>query len=63
MLIIDWGPVFEESVVYGNDINLSVFYCLCFMKEIIMVMLEEESRGERDPGIRVYEDVRISHDR
>ena len=31
LLVIDWYPVVESFVIYGNSIYLYVFHWLCFM--------------------------------
>ena len=49
--------MFEEGV------NLPVFYCFYFVKEILMDALEEYSREERDPSLEVEEDISILEDR
>ena len=41
LLIIDGDTIFEEGDRDGNALYLSVFYCLFFMKERTMNVLEE----------------------
>ena len=39
---------------------LSVFYCLCFVKEISTDMLGEQSRENRESGLEVEESIMLS---
>ena len=38
---------------------LSVFYCLCYVKEILMDMLKEKASEDRDPNLNEEEDTRV----
>ena len=37
--------------MFGNGMLLSVFYCLCYVKNIYTGMLEEQVLEERDPDL------------
>ena len=34
LLTIDGDPVVEESLMFERGMNFSVFYCLCYVKDI-----------------------------
>ena len=59
LLIINGYPVFEEGAIYGNGMYLSLFYCLCFVKERNMDMLEEQLRAERYTDLEINGDIRL----
>ena len=42
---------------------LSEFYCLCYIKEIRMLVLEEQLSVERYPRLKINEDIRICDNR
>lgn len=63
MLILDGDPVAEECGIYVNSLYLSIFYLFYLIKERAVDTLEKQSREERDPDLKVDEDVRLCGDR
>ena len=63
MLTIDGYPVCEVDGTFGKGINLSIFYCFCFVKDIPPNISEEQVMEEKDPDLewgyyfRVYDDT------
>ena len=51
LLIINEDPAVEEVIMNWSGIYFSVSCCLCFIKEITMDSIEEQSRAERDTDI------------
>ena len=43
----------------GNGMYLSVFYCLCFIKDMIMGVLEEQSMAKRDSDLDIKKGIRL----
>ena len=48
-LIIDGYPEVEEPCMFEIGMYLSLFYCVCYVKEISEDVLEEQVSEERDP--------------
>ena len=59
-MTIDGGPVYEGDCMIEEGFYLSVFYCLCFVKEISTDMLGEQSREKRESGLEVEESIMLS---
>ena len=53
LFTIDEYPVDGVYLIFEEGMHFSVIYCLCFVKEVLIVMLEEKSREERDPNLEV----------
>ena len=47
LLIIDGNPEVGESCMFKRALYLSVFYCLCYVKDAPTDMLEEQVSEER----------------
>ena len=62
LLSINWDTVYGGDGTFGKGINLSVFYCLCFVEEISVNIAEKQAMEERNPNIEQEEDLRISND-
>ena len=63
LLTIDGGPVCEGDGMFKKVINLSIFYCLCFVEEISANISEKPVMEETDPDLEWEEDFIISDDR
>ena len=58
LLTIDGDPDVAEPCMY-----FSVFYCLCYVKDISTDMLEEQVSEERDTDLNEKEDIRMEDSR
>ena len=45
--------------MFGKGMDLSMFYCLCYFKDVSTYMLEEQVSEERDPDLNEEEDIRM----
>ena len=45
--------------MFGKGVYLSVFYCLCYVKDISTDMSEDQVSEERDTDLNEEEDTRI----
>ena len=45
--------------MFGEGVYLSVFYCLCYVKDVSTDMLEEQVAEERDPDLNEEENIRL----
>ena len=63
MLIICGYPVVEKGGIDGNIFYLSVFYCLYFIKEINMDILEAQKIKDRNPDLDIDKDARLCNSR
>ena len=43
--------------MFERGMHFSVFYCLCYVEEISMDILEEQIPEERDPHLNEEEDI------
>ena len=43
--------------MFGKGVYFSVFYCLCYVKDISTDMLEDQVMEERDPDLNEEEDI------
>ena len=59
LLTIEGGPISEEPHMFEIVMYLSVFNCLCCVKEISADMLEEQVLGKRDLDLNEEEDIRM----
>ena len=55
LLTIDGNPVDEGEFMFEQGIYLSVFYCLCFVNERQVHMLQDRSKEERYPDLDLEE--------
>ena len=62
-LIIDENPEVGELFMFRRCKYLSVFYCLCYVKDISTDMSEEQVSEERDPDLNEDEDIRTEDSR
>ena len=53
------GPEVVEPCMIGKFMFLSVFYCLCCVKDISTDMSEDQVAEERDPDLNEEEDIRL----
>ena len=58
-MTIDGYFVVEEAHIFERGIYFSVFYCLCYVKEILTDILEEQIPEERDTDTNEEEDIRM----
>ena len=49
--------------MFLKGMDLSVFYCLCYVKDISMGMLEEQVSEEIDTDLNKEEDIRMGESR
>ena len=56
-MTIDGDSVVEESPMFERGMNFSVFYCLCYVKEISTDMLEKKVSEERYTDLNEEEDI------
>ena len=63
LLSINWDTVYGVDGTFGKVINLSIFYCLCFVEEISVNVVEKQEMEEREQNIQQEEYFRISNDR
>ena len=52
MLTIDLDPICEGDGTFGKGINLSIFYCFCFV-EVISVKIAEKQETTHGHCIKV----------
>ena len=52
-------PGVGEPCIFGKCMYLSVFYCLCYVKDISTDTLEDQVAEERDPDLNKEEDIRL----
>ena len=45
--------------MFGRGMYLSVFYCLCYVKEMSTDLLEEWVSEERDPDLNEEEGIKM----
>ena len=45
--------------MFGEGVYLSVFSCLCYVKDVSTDMLEEQVAEEIDPYLNGEEDIRL----
>ena len=45
--------------MFGKDVYLSLFYCLCYVKYISTDMSEDQVSEERYPDLNKEEDIRL----
>ena len=57
--IIDGDLDIIEPCMFEIGVCFSVFYCLCYVKDTSIDMLEEQLLEERDPDLNVEEDIRM----
>ena len=62
-LIIDRYPVVVESSMFERGMHFYVFYCLCYVKNISMNMLEEHVLEEIYPYLDDEEDIIMTDSR
>ena len=46
-----------DPCMFGKGMDLSVFYCLCYVNNISTDMLEDQVAEERDPELNEEEDI------
>ena len=63
LFTINWDTVCEGDGMFKKVINLSIFYCLCFVEEISANISEKPVMEETDPDLEWEEDFIISDDR
>ena len=56
-MTIDGDSVVEESPMFERGMHFSVFYCLCYVKEISTDMLEKKVSEERYTDLNEEEDI------
>ena len=61
-MTIDGDHDVKEICMFESGMYNSMFYCLCYFKEISTDMLEEQVSEERDPDLNDEEDI-IMEDR
>ena len=49
--------------MFGKGMHLSMFYCLCYVKDISTYMSEEQVSEQRDPDLNEEEDIRMEDSR
>ena len=57
LLTIYGGPEVREPCMFGKVMYLSVFCCLCYVKDISTDMVEEQVSEERDTYLNEEEDI------
>ena len=62
-MTIDGDPGVEEPCMFERGMYFYVSYCLCYVKDISMDMLEEQVSEERDPDLNEEEDIRMEDSR
>ena len=63
LLNIDGDPDVEETCMLERGVYFSVFYCLCYVKEISTDMLEKMVSEEIYPDLNEEEDIRMEDSR
>ena len=63
LLIIDGDPEVENPCMFEIGLYFSMFYCLCYVKEISTDMLEGKVSEQRDPDLNEQEDIRMDYSR
>ena len=51
LFTINWDTICEGCGTFGKVINLSIFYCLCFVEEISVNVVEKQEMEEREKNI------------
>ena len=57
LLTIVGDPEVGEPCMFGKNIYLSVFYCLCYEMDISTYLSEDQVSEERDPDLNWEEDI------
>ena len=58
-MTINGDPEVGETCMCGKGMYLSVFYCLCYAKDISTDMSEDQVTEEIDPDLNEEEDIRL----
>ena len=61
-LTIYGDTVDEGDHMFEQDMYLSIFHCLCYIRQILIDMLEEQKREEGEIDLEIEEDIMISYD-
>ena len=49
ILTINGDTFFEDSIIFEKVMYFSIFYCLCFVGDISVDMVEEQVMDEKEP--------------
>ena len=59
LLTVVGDPEVGKPCMFGKGVYLSSVYCLCYVKDISIYMLEDQVAEERNPYLNEEEDIRM----